>query len=295
MGKGLAPDSDEIAVATSVALGLWVPLRAASASAAEPPPPPRAGARPASLFEWPPATTVSTGATGPASWATIVTRSASLAVTPANAALGQRDASTATTRLPLSFATDEASQLAAQRHVCVLCGDPIGTSLLSKTYAPCRLLDVLCCKRRCHNDARRQIPWRVVLVGDSTLHRVSNAAAAFLDDRASEPIIRLPRPHAIFTRAPNLFVVRQLRDRLADLARDAQEGRPGCGDATDAILQRLPEHAMHLALRDCDFWSLEDIRHAKDGTLGTLLSTTADDAAAAFTRAAGLGTPRVDF
>jgi hypothetical protein len=179
---------------------------------------------------------------------------------------------------------DETSQLATQRHMCMSCGDPIGASLLSKTYAPCRLLDVLCCKRRCHEDARREIPWRVVLADDATPHRVSKAAAAFLDDRASEPIVRLPRSHAIFTRTPRLVSARQLRDRLADLARDAQEGRPGCGEATDAILQCLPEHAMHLALRDCDFWSLDDIRHAKDGSLGILLSAAVGDATAAFAK-----------
>ena len=77
-----------------------------------------------------------------------------------------------------------------------------------------------------------------------------------------------------------------LRRRLAGLARGAMEGRPGAIKATDAILQRLPEHAMHLALEDCEFWSLDDIAHAKDGSLLNLLSTAIADAMSAFARAA---------
>lgn len=187
---------------------------------------------------------------------------------------------------PLSFARDETTQLASQRHKCISCGNPISNTMISKNYAPCRLLDALCCKRRCHDDDKRRIPWRVILANDDQLHRVSKAAANFLDDRSSEPIIRLPQTAAIFMLEPSMKTALHLRRRLAGLARGAMEGRPGAIKATDAILQRLPEHAMHLALEDCEFWSLDDIAHAKDGSLLNLLSTAIADAMSAFARAA---------
>mmetsp|Transcript_20103 Transcript_20103/g.65759 ORF Transcript_20103/g.65759 Transcript_20103/m.65759 type:complete len:218 (+) Transcript_20103:2694-3347(+) len=192
------------------------------------------------------------------------------------------------TRLPLSFAKDEYTLLVSQKYRCICCGEPIGSSMISKNYAPCRLLDALCCKRRCHDDTKRKIPWRVVLKNDHRPHRVSKAAANFLDDRKSEPIIRLPPNATIFELEPRMHVAKQLRRRLGGLALHAMEGRPGAINATDAILQRLPEHSIHLALKDCEFWSLDDIFQAKDGSLITLLSDTIADAASAFESAADM-------
>ena len=205
------------------------------------------------------------------------------------------------TRLPLSFAKDEYTLLVSQKYRCICCGEPIGSSMISKNYAPCRLLDALCCKRRCHNDTKRKIPWyanrasldhmtapvhyrRVILANDDRPYRVSKAAASFLDDRKSEPIIRLPPDASIFELEPRMDAAKRLRRRLGELARNAMKDGPGAINATDAILQRLPEQSVHLALKDCEFWSLDDILRAKDGSLITLLSDTIAVAASVFAR-----------
>ena len=98
--------------------------------------------------------------------------------------------------------------------------------------------------------------------------------------------MRLSKAATIFALEPRMKAAYYLRCRLAGLAQRAMKGRLGAINATDAILQRLPEQSVHLALENCEFWSIDDIVHAKDGSLLTLLSATIADATSAFSCAA---------
>ncbi|KAJ8604438.1 hypothetical protein CTAYLR_000892 [Chrysophaeum taylorii] len=194
-------------------------------------------------------------------------------------------------RLPLSFAKEELI-LDRQHHRCAACGEPLHASLLAKNYAPCRLLDALVCKRRCHDDARAVLPWRVALAADFAKHRVSRAAATFLRHRDPLPLVRLPPAAPLFDLDPRLDAARQLRRRLCELKRDALQGRAGAEDATRLITAALGPDRLHLALdAPNDFWSLRDLLDAtrtspgkRDGLI-PFLSDLIADATHAFSRA----------
>lgn len=190
-------------------------------------------------------------------------------------------------KVPLSFFKED-KLLAAQQYCCAGCGDPISVSMIgARNFAPCRLLDALLCKKRCHDDAHRLVPWRVALCADYTPHRVSRPAAAFLDDRAVEPLLKLSASIPIFKLDPRLDAARQLRTRLVELRRDSLDGRPGALHATRAIVQKLAPTRLYLALDPPDFWSLNDIRDATDPSPNGLIPFLSDliaDATLAFSQ-----------
>ena len=231
--------------ATAVSLGLWQPLRAAESCAATPPP---------------------------------------LPSMPENDDVSGRK-KPAVRRMKLTFYDDESAQFAAQDRRCACCGEEAQTSILGgpvKNMAPCRLLDMLVCKKRCHDDAYRVLPWRAVS-GDFAAHRVSTAAAQFLDDRQTLPLLKLP-PSAPVCHLPRIDAARQLRIRLAELRVDATlHGRRGGADASRNVLAKLQDR-VHLALGP-DYWSLQDILDADDGTLISLLSDAIAEATEAFATA----------
>ena len=239
--------ADDSLFATTLSLGLWQPLRAASSCAATPPPP----------------------------------------LSQEKEDDPEKNGRRRLEPFPLTFFENETAQLLAQQRKCACCGDGLFSSSLVgvKNFEVCRLLDALVCTRRCHDDAARVLPWRATLAADFRAHRVSKAAAKFLDDRQREPVICLPASAPVFQLDARVNAARNLRVRLAEVRADATlHGRKGAIEASKVVLSKLGPDRVHLALGP-DYWSIQDLMDATKGSLIALLSEIIADATEAFASA----------
>lgn len=175
----------------------------------------------------------------------------------------------------------EDALLKHQAYRCAGCGEHISSNVLGgRNFAPCRLVDALFCKKRCHDDAHRVLPWRILSCADFVPHRVSRAAATFLDDRSVDPLLKVSASVPALELDRRLDSARQLRTRLVELRNDALDGRPGALLATRRIVEKLAPTKLYLALDPPDYWSLEDLLRTED--LLPFLSELIADATQAF-------------
>jgi len=284
-----------VAATSSISLGLWLPLRTAGSASPEPPEPPSLSGLESVIYNDDDSDDDQDGQ--------IYSASSSMAnLTPAAKKMvkGIKRAASLqqhlvhehrAQKLPLTFAESTEALLNAQGRRCACCGDEVlhVSSFMGNNFAPCRLLDVLVCTKRCHSGDRRVLPWRAVLCGDLKPHRVCRAAAAFLDARRYEPLLKVPPTAAIFRINPSVDAARQLRILLAEIRTDATlHGRVGATQASRLLISKLGASRIHLAINSPQFWSLQDLIDASQGHLISIMSDIIADANEVFASAFGL-------
>ena len=188
----------------------------------------------------------------------------------------------------------ELELLRAQRSRCLGCGEHLYTLGLApglfgsflgslgglaekqKNFAPCRYSGGLFCKRWCHRDDRRVIPYRLLLFWDSQPHRVSRQAAAFIDQVQSLPVLNLPLLNPLLLEGvPTLRTICRMRVQIAFLIEKIYEKKvkgkvgPSSGAASKlhaAISNTLGGSRGHLCIAK-ELFSLHDLTLIQEGQL----------------------------
>jgi hypothetical protein len=199
---------------------------------------------------------------------------------------------------------NEVELLRAQRSRCLGCGEPLFTGLgmsflgswglgVHKNFAPCRYYGGLFCKRWCHRDDHRVIPYRMLLYWDGKPHRVCRQAAVFLDEFATQPLLNVSElSPLLFEGVPLLRKCYRMRTQIAflmdtlinhqvQLKKNKSDANSN-GNASNTSLRTREEKFMQLRdiLMEClgqdskmhlcvaaELYSLQDLVHVQSGSL----------------------------
>ena len=168
---------------------------------------------------------------------------------------------------------NEEELLRGQRSKCVGCGEPLisGFFGLERNYQPCRYHGGLFCKRWCHIDAHRVVPHRLLNFWDAVPHRVCAAAALFLDEVWSNPVLHLSAINPLlYEGLPALRQSRALRARLAEQLDCLTERDPCVAEAVvECVLQTLGPHRVYLCVSE-ELYSMADLLQVQGDLLPAL-------------------------
>lgn len=188
----------------------------------------------------------------------------------------------------------ESEQLRIQRSRCLGCGEMLysglglGLGLLGalglgnhKNFAPCRYYGGLFCKRWCHREDLRVIPYRLLLFWDGKPHRVCLQAASFLDTFSSSPVVDVPSLNPLlFEGVPMLRKCFRLRAQIALLIEaithdkgsiaspSHRPNRPAVSLLREALLSTLGPTRAHLCTTG-GLFSLLDLLEIQSGRVLT--------------------------
>ena len=152
-----------------------------------------------------------------------------------------------TGRVPDVTAALREELMRAQKGRCRGCGCPIAASFLGldKNYMTCRYLSALFCVTRCGGDDKAVLPGDVVRKWEFTRRKVCKAAANYLTQVSTHPVLRLASLNPqLLGRIELLKYVRNLREQLNDLR--AVQAKSQCIQA-EAILNTVISRSVVLS------------------------------------------------